>query len=133
MATTAAYDKVLTEALDAAKDALARAKSAQAALEDTGETGPDHDEARKLHARVAELLAGQSDEHLTPDIGSAAARHSVAAAAHEFARVVGEAVDPRDDGCGVELGARTTNLAEGLSARALAATERLAAGKGVHE
>lgn len=120
------------EAQEAGAEALARAKGARAELDDTGETRGDHEEARDAHLRAAHTYAEIADtSHAAGDYETgmdqncAAARHRAAAAAHEFARMLGEASasDPREDGSGIELGSRATIAALRASQRALQATK----------
>jgi hypothetical protein len=126
-------DAQVKKAREAASEAMARARSADAELDDSGDNVEDHEQAAKAHIEaasshraVSEALhsLGEFDDRMKHD--SAAARHSAAAAAHRYACDLGQSSgsDPLEDGSGMELGAEATRLALMSSKRAADATSR---------
>ena len=117
---------------DAVAEALACARSAAAAIEDTGETRQEHSDASRLHSAVRDLIAEIASTINRAHnyarwavVESACVRHALAASAHEFAErsASASADDPHEDGSGIELAAQATLLALQLSKRAAVASE----------
>jgi hypothetical protein len=118
-------------AIDASLDAVVNAKCAKADLEDTGETRASHAAAAVAHGKAAEALRQLAslchEAHrfeLRMLFDSSAARHSAAAAAHQFAQALANASadDPCEDGSGMELSGQATMAAMTASLRANSAT-----------
>ena len=123
------------KAIEASSEALARAMSAHAELEDNGETRPDHEAAREHHSeaaaahrKMAECHRSQGNYNVCMAHDNAASRHGAAATVHEFARGLADSDvgDPSDDGTNTERAGRATSAALALSRHAHEAT--LAAG-----